>query len=151
MTWRRDLSIRSAAEIATRHLPDDDYRLSVIDRLRKKFTADKERYLRDGKVNVIIQLLVKAKRGTLITLELPEWKLVGPTEQPLVALELPAWKRVARAAGSTGGPMVTLELPDDEALEVTFQKLRSALRAVYTPSDEGAVIVFQGVGEIQSK
>jgi hypothetical protein len=35
MTWHRDLSDRAAAEIVTRHLPND--RRSVIDRIRKAF------------------------------------------------------------------------------------------------------------------
>ena len=35
LTWHRDLSDRAAAEIVTRHLPND--RRSVIDRIRKGF------------------------------------------------------------------------------------------------------------------
>jgi hypothetical protein len=51
MAWRRDLSLRAAAEIATRHLPDDKYRHSVIDRIRKSFAEDKSYYLKPGRVN----------------------------------------------------------------------------------------------------
>jgi hypothetical protein len=47
MTWHRDLSDRAAAEIVTRHLPNN--RSSVIDRIRKSFAKDREYYLRTGK------------------------------------------------------------------------------------------------------
>ena len=59
MTWHRDLSDRAAAEIVTRHLPND--RRSVIDRIRKSFAKDREQYLRSGKVNEIITLVMVEK------------------------------------------------------------------------------------------
>ena len=54
MTWHRELSDRAAAEIVTRHLPND--RRAVIDRIRKGFAKDREYYLKAGKVNEIINL-----------------------------------------------------------------------------------------------
>src|SRR5215469_753522 len=62
MTWHRDLSERAAAEIVTRHIPND--RRSVIDRIRKGFAKDREYYLRAGKVNEIISLTMAGKGGT---------------------------------------------------------------------------------------
>ena len=47
MTWHRDLSDRAAAEIVTRHLPNN--RSSVIDRIRKSFAKDRKYYLRTEK------------------------------------------------------------------------------------------------------
>lgn len=61
MTWHRDLSDRAAAEIVTRHLPND--RRSVIDRIRKGFAKDREYYLRAGKVNEIINMVMAGKRA----------------------------------------------------------------------------------------
>jgi hypothetical protein len=67
MTWHRDLSDRAAAEIVTRHLPND--RRSVIDRIRKSFAKDREYYLRSGKVNEIINLIMAGKRASRSTNE----------------------------------------------------------------------------------
>src|SRR2546423_2607168 len=65
MTWHRDLSDRAAAEIVTRHLPND--RRSVIDRIRKSFSKDREIYLRIGKSNEIIRLMMAAEKATRST------------------------------------------------------------------------------------
>ena len=59
MTWHRDLSDRAAAEIVTRHLPNN--RSSVIDRIRKSFAKDREYYLRTGKMNEIINLVMRER------------------------------------------------------------------------------------------
>src|SRR5712671_6529911 len=67
MTWHRDLSDRAAAEIVTRHLPND--RRSIIDRIRKSFAKDREQYLRSGKVNEIITLVMVEKRALGSTYE----------------------------------------------------------------------------------
>jgi hypothetical protein len=48
-------------------------------------------------------------------------------------------------------PLVTVTLPDDDTLEATFQELQSALRAVYTSSDKGAIVVFPKLGGVQSE
>jgi hypothetical protein len=61
MTWHRDLSDRAAAEIVTRHLPNN--RSSVIDRIRKNFAKDRQYYLRAGKVTEIINLIMAGKRS----------------------------------------------------------------------------------------
>ena len=85
MTWHRDLSDRAAAEIVTRHLPND--RRSVIDRIRKGFAKDREYYLRAGKVSEIINLIMAEKRGTRSTDENGER---GDKKEPLVTLVLPS-------------------------------------------------------------
>jgi len=110
MTWHRDLSDRAAAEIVTRHLPND--RRSVIDRIRKGFAKDREYYLRAGKVTEIINLIMAEKRGTRSTDENGE-------------------------RGDKKEPLVTVVLPDDDTLEAMFQELRSKLQAVCTLSDKG--------------
>src|SRR5271169_1949201 len=61
MTWHRDLSDRAAAEIVTRHLPNN--RSSVIDRIRKSFAKDRKYYLLTGKMNEIINLIMAGKRA----------------------------------------------------------------------------------------
>src|SRR5689334_7044632 len=78
MTWHRDLSDRAAADIVTRHLPND--RRSAIDRIRKGFAKDREYYLRAGKVNEIIRLIMAGKQATTST---------DDTEEPLVEVVLP--------------------------------------------------------------
>jgi hypothetical protein len=122
MTWHRDLSDRAAAEIVTRHLPND--RRSVIDRIRKGFAKDREYYLRAGKVSEVINLIMAEKRGTRSTDENGE-------------------------RGDKKEPLVTLVLPDDDTLEAMFQELRSKLRAVCTLSDKDPVVVFPKLGEIR--
>ena len=122
MTWHRDLSDRAAAEIVTRHLPND--RRSVIDRIRKGFAKDREYYLRAGKVTEIINLIMAEKRGTRSTDENGE-------------------------RGDKKEPLVTVVLPDDDTLEAMFQELRSKLRAVCTLSDKDPVVVFLKLGEIR--
>ena len=122
MTWHRDLSDRAAAEIVTRHLPND--RRSVIDRIRKGFAKDREYYLRAGKVTEIINLIMAEKRGTRSTDENGE-------------------------RGDKKEPLVTVVLPDDDPLEAMFQELRSKLRAVCTLSDKDPVVVFPKLGEIR--
>ena len=62
MTWHRDLSDRAAAEIVTRHLPNN--RSSVIDRIRKSFAKDREYHLRTGKMNEIINLVMAREGAT---------------------------------------------------------------------------------------
>jgi hypothetical protein len=63
-TWYPELSLRAAAEIVTRHLPDNDYRRSVIDRIRRGFAEQKDYYLRAGKINAICRLShLAAKRA----------------------------------------------------------------------------------------
>jgi len=64
LTWHRDLSDRAAAEIVTRHLPND--RRSVIDRIRKGFAKNRKYYLA-GKINEIINLITAEKRVTRST------------------------------------------------------------------------------------
>jgi hypothetical protein len=122
MTWHRDLSDRAAAEIVTRHLPND--RRSVIDRIRKGFAKDREYYLRSGKVNEIISLIMIGKRATRSTDENSE-------------------------GGDKKEPMATVALPDDDTLEAMFQELRSKLRAVCTLTDKDPVVVFPKLGEIR--
>src|SRR5271166_5328756 len=122
MTWHRDLSDRAAAEIVTRHLPNN--RSSVIDRIRKKYAQDRESYLRSGKVTEIINLIMAEKRGTRSTDENGE-------------------------RGDKKEPLVTVVLPDDDTLEATFQEFRSKLRAVCTLSDKDPVVVFPKLGEIR--
>src|SRR5271157_1594494 len=84
MTWHRDLSDRAAAEIVTRHLPNN--RSSVIDRIRKSFAKDREYYLRTGKMNEIINL-VMAREGA--TRSADKNKENGDNKEPLVTLVLP--------------------------------------------------------------
>ena len=122
MTWHRDLSDRAAAEIVTRHLPND--RRSVIDRIRKGFAKDREYYLRAGKVTEIINLIMADKRATRSTDETGE-------------------------RGDKKEPLVTVVLPDDDTLEAMFQELRSKLQAVCTLSDKDPVVVFPKLGEIR--
>jgi hypothetical protein len=121
MTWHRDLSDRAAAEIVTRHLPND--RRSVIDRIRKGFAKNREEYLRAGKVNEIINLIMAEKRAA------------GSTDEN-------------RESGDKEEPLVTVVLPDDATLEATFQELRSKLRAVCRLTDKDPVVVFPKPGEI---
>ena len=122
MTCHRDLSDRAAAEIVTRHLPND--RRSVIDRIRKSFAKDREYYLRTGKVNEIINLIMAGKRASRSINE-------------------------DRESGDKKQPLVTVVLPDDDTLEAMFQELRSKLRAVCTLSDKDPVVVFPKLGEIR--
>jgi hypothetical protein len=122
MTWHRDLSDRAAAEIVTRHLPND--RRSVIDRIRKGFAKDREYYLRAGKVNEIISLIMVGKRATRSTYENTE-------------------------RGDKKESLVTVALPDDDTLEAMFQELRSKLRAVCTLTDKDPVVVIPKLGEIR--
>jgi hypothetical protein len=121
MTWQRDLSDRAAAEIVTRHLPNN--RSSVIDRVRKNFAKNREYYLRTGKINEIFRLIVVEKRATTSTDE-------------------------NREEEGNKKPLVTLVVPDDDTLETMFQKLRSELRAVCTLTDKDPVVVFPKLGEI---
>jgi hypothetical protein len=122
MTWHRDLSDRAAAEIVTRHLPNN--RTSVIDRIRKGFAKDREYYLRAGKVNEIINLMMSEKRAA------------GSTDEN-------------RDNGDKEEPLVTVVLPDDDTLEAMFQELRSKLRAVCTLTEKDPVVVFPKLGEIR--
>jgi hypothetical protein len=122
MTWHRDLSDRAAAEIVTRHLPND--RRSVIDRIRKGFAKDREYYLRAGKVNEIINLVMVERRAPSSTNE-------------------------NRERGEKKQPLVTVVLPDDDTLEAIFQKLRSELGAVCRLTDKDPVVVFPKLGEIR--
>ena len=124
MTWHRDLSDRAAAEIVTRHLPND--RRSVIDRIRKGFAKNREYYLRAGKVNEIISLMLAGKRAPSSTDENTE-------------------------KGDKKEPRVAVALPDDDFLEVMFQELRSKLRAVCTLTDKDPVVVYRELGEIRSQ
>ena len=102
-------SDRAAAEIVTRHLPNN--RSSVIDRIRKSFAKDREYYLRTGKMNEIINL-VMAREGA--TRSADKNKENGDNKEPLV----------------------TLVLPDDDTLEAIFQKLRSEHSGRIYPSLE---------------
>jgi hypothetical protein len=120
MTWHRDLSDRAAAEIVTRHLPND--RGSVIDRIRKGFAKDRDYYLRAGKVNEIINLIIAGTQATRSTDD---------------------------ERGYDKEPLVTVVLPDDDTLEAMFQELRSKLRAVCTLTDKDPVVVFPKLGEIR--
>jgi hypothetical protein len=122
MTWHRDLSDRAAAEIVTRHLPND--RRSVIDRIRKGFAKDREYYLRAGKVNEIIRLVMAGKRATTSTGE-------------------------NRERGDKEEPLVEVVLPDDNTLEAMFQELRSKLGAVCTLTDKDPIVGFPKLGEIR--
>jgi len=122
MSWRPDLSLRKAAEIATRHLPDDKYRLSIIDRIRKAFAEDKEYYLMTGKINAIINLILSEPRAS-----------AGSDNED-------------EENAKSGESMVTVKIPDDDILEAKFQELRSRLRAVYTFSDKGAIVTFPKLG-----
>ena len=122
LTWHRDLSDRAAAEIVTRHLPND--RRSVIDRVRKYFAKNREYYLRTGKINEIFRLIMMEKRATTSTDE-------------------------NREEEGNKKPLVTLVVPDDDTLEAMFQELRSKLRAVCTLSDKDPVVVFPKLGEIR--
>jgi hypothetical protein len=124
MTWHRDLSDRAAAEIVTRHLPNN--RSSVIDRIRKNFAKNREYYLRSGKVNEIINLIMAARGGTRSTDE-------------------------NRERGDNKEPLVTVVLPDDDTLETMFQELRSKMRAVCTLTDKDPVVVFPKLGEIRPR
>ena len=121
MTWHRDLSDRAAAEIVTRHLPNN--RSSVIDRIRKSFAKDREYYLRTGKMNEIINL-VMAREGA--TRSADKNKENGDNKEPLV----------------------TLVVPDNDTLEAIFQKLRSELGAVCRLTDKDPVVVLHKLGEI---
>jgi hypothetical protein len=122
MTWHRDLSDRAAAEIATRHLPNN--RSSVIDRIRKNFVKDRGYYLRSGKVTEIINLIRARKLTTRSTDENTER---GDDKQPLVAVAL----------------------PDDDTLEAMFQELRSELGAVCTLTEKDPFVVIPKLGEIR--
>jgi len=126
MTWHRDLSDRAAAEIVTRHLPND--RRSVIDRIRKSFAKDREYYLRNGKVNEIIRLRTIAKRTTESSNENS-----GRADHS----EAVAHKK----------PLVTVVLPDDNTLEAMFQELRSTLGAYCRLTDKDPVVVVPRLGE----
>jgi hypothetical protein len=121
MTWHRDLSDRAAAEIVTRHLPNN--RSSVIDRIRKGFAKDREYYLRAGKVNEIINLMTAGQRAARSTDE-------------------------DRERGDKEEPLVNVGLPNDDTLEAMFQELRSKLGAVCTLTDKDPVVVFPKLGEI---
>jgi hypothetical protein len=121
MTWHRDLSDRAAAEIVTRHLPNN--RSSVIDRIRKNFAKDRQYYLRVGKVTEIKNLIMASKRAARSTDE-------------------------DRERGDKEEPLVTVVLPNDDTLEAMFQELRSKLRAVCTLTDKDPVVVFPKPGEI---
>jgi hypothetical protein len=121
MTWHRDLSDRAAAEIVTRHLPNN--RSSVIDRIRKSFAKDREYYLRTGKMNEIINL-VMAREGATRSAD----------------------KNKER---DNKEPLVRLVLPDDDTLEAIFQKLRSELGAVCRLTDKDPLVVFPKLGEIR--
>ena len=120
MTWHRDLSDRAAAEIVTRHLPNN--RSSVIDRIRKNFAKDRAHYLRSGKVAEIINLIMA---GT-----------------PRSADE-------TTERGADKQPLVTVALPDDDTLEAMFQELRSKLGAVCTLTDKDPVVGSSKLGEIR--
>jgi hypothetical protein len=122
MTWHRDLSDRAAAEIVTRHLPNN--RRSVIDRIRKSFSKDREIYLRIGKSNEIIRLMMAAEKATRST---------GENDQGGDDSEGVGRKE----------PLITLVLPDDNTLEATFQELRSTLSAVCKLTDKDPVVVFR--------
>jgi hypothetical protein len=121
LTWHRDLSDRAAAEIVTRHLPNN--RSSIIDRVRKNFAKDREQYLRSGKVNEIITLVMVEKKALSSTYE-------------------------DRERGDKKEPLVTVVLPDDDTLEAIFQELRSKLGAVCMLTDKDPVVVFPKLGEI---
>lgn len=116
VTWHPELSLRAAAEIVTRHLPDTDYRRSVIDRVRKGFAEDKDYYLRTGKINAMAHLLTVGKRA-------------GSANED-------------RDKPNNGDRMVTLMVPDDEILDKKFQELRSTLRAECVLTDKDPVVVF---------
>ena len=96
--------------------PTNDRR-SVIDRIRKSFAKDRERYLKSGKVTEIFHLLMAAKRATRSTDDNSE----GGDDSEAVANK---------------EPLVTLVLPDDNTLEAMFQELRSTLRAFCTLTDK---------------
>jgi hypothetical protein len=122
MTWHRDLSDRAAAEIVTRHLSND--RRSVIDRIRKSFSKDREFYLRAGKINEIIRLAVAAEKATRST---------GENHQGGDDSEAVSHKE----------PFITLVVPDDNVLEATFQELRSTYSAFCKLTDKDPVVVFR--------
>jgi hypothetical protein len=113
IVWHGDLSLRAAAEMVTRHLPDDQYKESIQTRIRKKFSADRAYYLRAGKVTEIVNLLTAEKRATSSSAELS----IKPVE------------------------MVTVRLPDDDRLEVLFQELRLKLRASCALSEKSDPVV----------
>jgi hypothetical protein len=123
MTWHRELSDRAAAEIVTRHLPNN--RRAVIDRIRKGFAKNREYYLTAGKVNEIINLLMAAKRAS------------RPPDE--------------NSEGGDKEPLVTVVLPDDNTLEAMFHELRSTLGAVCTLTDKDPVVVFSSLGEIRQE
>jgi len=120
LTWHRDLSERAAAEIVTRHLRNN--RSSVIDRVRKKFAKDREHYLRAGKVNEVIHLIMAQQRASV-------------TDEN-------------RETGDNKRPLVTVVLPDDDTLEAMFQELRSKLQAVCSLPDGDPVVFGPRLGEI---
>jgi hypothetical protein len=131
MTWHRDprdLSIRKAAEIATRHLPDilpdNTSRLSVIDRIRKRFSPY---YLKLGKFEEIIFLTLLEKDASCSSSaeEFRERRL----------------KRLRRM--ETPEKLVCIKIPDDDTLEATFQKLRAALQAVHVIDDNGSAVMVK--------
>ena len=122
MTWHRKLSERAAAEIATRHLPND--RRSVIDRVRKRFAQDRDDWLGAGKATAIIHLIEAAGR------------LTGSSDE-------------SNSRGDDKGPPVAFLLPDDDTLEAIFQNLRSKLRAVCTLADDEAFVAIPKLGEIR--
>jgi hypothetical protein len=121
MTWHRDLSDRAAAEIATRHLPNN--RSSAIDRIRKNFAKRRGHYLRSGKLTEIANLIKVGKPPTRSTDENNE--------------------------RGDRHPLVTLVLPDDDTLESIFQELRSELRAVCTLTEKDPVVIIPKLGEIR--
>jgi len=121
LTWHRDLSDRAAAEIVTRHLPND--RRSVIDRIRKGFVKNREYYIKAGKINEMINLFMTEKRATMS---------VGKNSE----------------TGENKEGLVTMVLPDDDALEAMFQELRSKLGAVCILTDHDPIVVLRKLGEI---
>ena len=122
MTWHRNLSERAAAEIVTRHLPND--RRSIIDRIRKGFAKDRDHWLRAGKVTEIVNLITAARRATRSNDE-------------------------NSSEGDDKEPLVTVTLPDDDMLEAIFKDLRAKLRAVCTLTDYGAFVTIRELGKVR--
>jgi hypothetical protein len=108
MTWHRDLSDRAAAEIVTRHLPND--RRAVIDRIRKGFGKDREYYLKAGKVNEIINLLMAAKRASRRTDENSEGEAIKNPWLQWYSPTITPWKPCSRNYGQRRGPSARLPI-----------------------------------------
>jgi hypothetical protein len=127
--WRRNLSDRAAAEIFTRHLPDDSRRNSIIDRLRKRFSIDRVHYLRVGKLIELINLLIIETTGKRVaSMEISfvnNLLVINKTRKADDSIDV-----LPKTESSDDNDMVTLEAPDDDTMEAKFQEVRSRLQAI---------------------